>query len=160
MTSAKQTGRRRPHRGHTLFLADFALMSLEAQLRTETNLRSGAAGWVGVEWRPTSIFGKVALDNASMRLYFAGDRTVSRHAGCNDFTGIVESTDEGIDIGPLSTTRKACAPEVMQWEVEFVEALQTTKSIERSIDTMRMVDTDGSVVVELEVAPTGGAGSN
>jgi heat shock protein HslJ len=45
---------------------------------------------------------------------FFEDGKVSGSDGCNDFTGSYElSTGNMIEIGPLASTQKACAPEVM-----------------------------------------------
>ena len=72
---------------------------------------------------------------------------VSGDAGCNTVRGTYAVDGQRVKIGPLATTRKACAEEVMTQEREFLAALEsaTTWSVEG--DTLDMHRADGQRAV-------------
>ena len=71
----------------------------------------------------TSVVGEVTLTAT-----FDAD-TVSGDAGCNTFSGPYQVDGESITIGPLVSTRRACADEELQQQEDaYLAALQLAES--------------------------------
>jgi heat shock protein HslJ len=81
--------------------------------------RFGATNWV-----LASIDGDDVPADVQPTLQFGEDGVVTGSGGCNDYSGPYTVKGRGIDIGPLVTTRKACAPEVMAVESNFLGGLE------------------------------------
>ena len=72
------------------------------------------------------------LPNTSPTLSFEGD-VVSGSDGCNDFTGSYDlSSGNMIEIGPLSSTQKACEADVMAQADVIMSILADTFLYEKS----------------------------
>jgi putative lipoprotein len=54
---------------------------------------------------------------------------ISGQAGCNSFSGAFVETGAVVKIGPLATTRKMCAPALMDLEGKLLAALQAATSV-------------------------------
>ena len=63
----------------------------------------------------------------SLSVTFEGGQ-VSGFSGCNTFQGTYALKGESLSIGPLATTRMACAEPVMQVESAYLEALGSTSA--------------------------------
>lgn len=131
-----------------LFLAGFALVLLQGRQQAERNLGQGAARWVGTEWRPAPA----TNDGVSIR--FAADGTVSGFAGCNEFSGALERSEQSTTFGPLGTTRRACADDAMARERWFLGALESTSTIDWDNDDLLLSDAAGELLLRLEPAPS------
>lgn len=59
-------------------------------------------------------------------LAFSADGSVSGNAGCNNYMGSYTLDGDKITIGPLATTRKMCAEDVMQQEALYIKALESS----------------------------------
>jgi heat shock protein HslJ len=68
---------------------------------------------------------------------------VSGNAGCNTFRGAYVVEGKGVKIGPLATTRKACAEELMKQERELLAALESAVTWAVEGDTLDMHRRDG-----------------
>lgn len=73
-------------------------------------------------WRVEDIDGARA-DAASSTLQFQGADKISGSTGCNRYSAPVTLTGDGLQIGPVIATRKACPPPLMQQEQRFTAAL-------------------------------------
>lgn len=62
-------------------------------------------------------------EGRELHMILRGDDQVSGYAGCNQFTGSVTVTGDGIAFGPIASTRRMC-PDVMQQEDAFLQALE------------------------------------
>ena len=78
---------------------------------------------------------------------------VAGFAGCNSYTGPYTTNGNIAAIGPLATTRAACAADVMTQETAYLAALQGVARVERRGQTLLLEDRNGSIVVAL-VRPT------
>lgn len=72
---------------------------------------------------------------------------VSGDAGCNTFRGTYAVDGKTVTIGPLATTRKACAEELMKQEREFLAALGSAVRWSVEGDTLDMHRKDGQRAV-------------
>jgi heat shock protein HslJ len=80
---------------------------------------------------------------------FAVDGELFGNGGCNAIRGTYEQTGNAITIGPLATTRMACAEEVMAGETSFIEALTSAHSVEATHLKLVLLDADGRELARL-----------
>ena len=75
--------------------------------------------------------------------------SVGGNAGCNDFTGTYGTNGNVVRIGPLATTRQACADDVMSQETAFLAALQGAAIVQPRAGFVNLTDISGSLKVAL-----------
>ncbi|MEM7500573.1 MAG: META domain-containing protein [Pseudomonadota bacterium] len=129
-----------------LFLAGFALVALQGRQQAGQQLGEGAARWVGTDWRPVNADSEVSVR-------FDADGSVSGFGGCNEFFGAIERTDQTLAVGPLGTTRRACAEDVMARERSFLKALESLVAIDREDNALLLRGEDGDLLLRLEPVP-------
>lgn len=79
------------------------------------------------DWSATSIAGKAVIQPGRVTLSFNEGR-VSGRGGCNLYSGPVEYGNGAIKIGPLISTKMACAEEgLMQQESFYLNTLQSAE---------------------------------
>lgn len=100
----------------------------------------------GGVWLVEDINGGGVIDNARLDISFADDG-VSGRGGCNRFNGVWKQDGTKIAIGPLMTTRMACAPALMVLEQKYLAALEaaTTVAFDAS-GAVFLKATDGRVI--------------
>lgn len=129
-----------------LFLAGFALVMLQGR---QIGRPGGGAEITGVSWRPVTIGADTIPDNSGVFVLFEVDGSVTGHGGCNRFTGSLASSDSGIAVGQLASTRMACSEEIMNREMAFMEAVQQTTGFRGDGQRMNLLDSEGNVLVTL-----------
>ena len=80
---------------------------------------------------------------------FAADGQVHGNGGCNSFRGRYDQTGGAITIGPLATTRKACAQEIMARESSFLSVLTTARGVQATHFKLVLLAADGTELVRL-----------
>jgi len=78
------------------------------------------------------------------------DGQVSGSAGCNTYSGpyVMDPVQGTIKIGPLAATMMMCAPEIMDQENQFLEAMETATRYQVSGDTLTLFYPDGTLRFE------------
>ena len=94
-------------------------------------VREAAVGLDGTKWEVTGYNnGRQAVVGpklgTQLNIGFKGGK-VQGFAGCNRFHGPYKMEGNALSIGPLASTRKMCAEEVMAQEQEFLAALETAR---------------------------------
>jgi len=74
---------------------------------------------------------------------------VGGSSGCNTYDGPYTTNGTIAAIGPLATTRMACAEDVMAQETAYLTALQGVGHLERRAQSILLQDINGSTVVIL-----------
>lgn len=140
-----------------LFLAGLALVNLKGlENRSDTNIAS-AAEIVGSAWQPTHI-GEMRLEKETpMFLKFDTDERVTGFSGCNRFFGTFRLVDGALEFGPLGSTSKACPEPENSFELSFLAALQSARSLSSSDDRLTMYDEKAVAVVRYIRAQQGDA---
>ena len=83
-------------------------------------------------------------DTSPVTLRFAADRTLAGMGSCNSYFGpFTIEGDTTIEIGGLGSTRRACAPQVMAAEDEYLTALGSASTVDAT-DRNRLVLEDGA----------------
>lgn len=98
----------------------------------------------GRQWLLEDIEGAGVIDNLNSPIRFNPIGTASGHAGCNRFSGGIVLGPGTIDVGPLATTRRACAEAVMDQEQRFLDALAQSERWQLGDDgLLRLTAADG-----------------
>ena len=77
----------------------------------------------GAEWQVADLAGAGMIERSRVSVRFGADGQLSGQASCNRYSGRYQLSGEGLSIGPLVTTRMACAPALMNQEQRFLELL-------------------------------------
>lgn len=116
--------------------------------------------FVGTNWQVQSYNnGKgglvSSLNTELMTALYAADGTVSGFGGCNNYNGPYTTDGDGIQVGPLVTTRKACLePEtLMDDEAGYLAALQRVASYNIRGAELTMYDAEGARTVVYNASP-------
>ncbi len=80
----------------------------------------------GDEWVVEDLNGGGVIDIARTALKFDGEGGVSGNGACNQYSAAYRLNGEGIEIGPVASTKKACPPAVMSQEILFFDILSNT----------------------------------
>jgi heat shock protein HslJ len=98
----------------------------------------------GTEWGFPGEIGKTARF-----LQFRSDGKVAGSTGCNRFTGSYSQDGHALTIGTLATTRRACLPEAMQREQQFLAMPRNVRHAEGTRLELTLKDADGNALAEL-----------
>jgi heat shock protein HslJ len=82
----------------------------------------------GGVWLVEDVNGGGVIDNARLDASFA-DGKVAGKSGCNRYNGGWQQDGATIKIGPLLSTRMACAPALMTLEQKFLSALEAATTV-------------------------------
>ena len=100
-------------------------------LATGVNNGTGGVGSVAAGTELTAVFGE--------------DGTVAGSAGCNTFSGPYAVDGDGIEIGPLAATRKACQEAVTAQEAAYLKALESATTYAIAGDALELRDASGAL---------------
>ena len=139
-----------------LFMAGLFLVFLQGKTLTPPGAAGGGAALTDVHWRPTYVGAEAIPEDAGLWVQFEVDGSIKGHAGCNSFFGSLETTDDGIKVGSLGSTRMACPEPIMDRESAYLSALQRGTLFEVSGERMSCLDDDRNLLVEFVAgdAPT------
>lgn len=100
----------------------------------------------GEEWTVEDINRKGIIDASHITLKFDDTGRLHGTASCNQYTTTYELSEQ-IDIGQAITTRKSCAPALMQQEQRFLTLLDQITQIDFDIKGALLLSTaDGSTL--------------
>jgi|SRR5262245_743831 len=107
-----------------IFLLTAFILILPSALHSAVNL-------AGSEWRASRIGTSAVSREANLIVQFKSGGKLAGHGGCNRFFGEYKISGNEISIGPIGSTRMACAESVMALEMAFFSALEGAKSFRR-----------------------------
>lgn len=110
--------------------------------------RAGApiSGLQGSEWRATWLADE-RLDHEVTVAFKSGGEVIG-NAGCNMFKGTYTEERGLVEIGPLSTTRKACPADLMDAEDTFLRGLQNATSRKARHLVLVLLDAQSVIVAQ------------
>ncbi len=107
----------------------------------------------GTKWRIESVKDAGAVNPAEARFAVDAEGRIATTVGCNQFSGRADIAGSSLSIGPLASTRMACAPDLMDLEQKYGAALAATRSFQIEGPILRLMDGAGVEVVRLSRAP-------
>lgn len=108
----------------------FAALAFLGACNTPDSMETGIVG----SWRIEDVDGGGVIDSSRLEIQFDADGRVSGHSGCNAFTGPYTRNGAAIDIGPLASTRRACAEALMLQEARVLATLDAVASLVQTAD--------------------------
>ena len=131
-----------------LFMAGIAFVMLQGRQMVQLAATGSGAEVTGIKWRPVTVGDESVPEDTAMYVRFEVDGSIEGHGGCNGFFGSLEQTDSGVGVGPLGTTRVACAEPIMSREMSFLDAVQKTSKFDTGRDDLRLLDDGDNVLAE------------
>lgn len=136
-----------------------SLLLLNAGGTTLAALAAQPTTLAGTSWSVTGVNnGKQAvvgvLTGTELTLQIMSDGTLQGSGGCNRFNGSYTQQGKSLRIGPLASTRMACAePEGrMAQEAQFLAALESTATARREGDKLELRTATGALAVSARMA--------
>ncbi len=111
--------------------------------------RAQAPTWDGVPWRIENIKGAAVVRDSGAMLGIAPDGEANGSSGCNHFGGKASFEGGGLRFGPLSATRMACPPPLMEQEARLFGALSEVRSARVEGPRLLLLSQNGAVLVTL-----------
>jgi heat shock protein HslJ len=112
--------------GQRTVLAVSSIRGVKASQTTKT----AAFSLTGSEWLLEDLGGSGVIDNAQATLSFPEAGKVAGRGSCNRFFGPAQVSGDAVKMGPLGSTRMACAEAVMNQETKYLNALQAAERFE------------------------------
>lgn len=85
-------------------------------------------------------------EGKELHMILRGEDQVGGYSGCNQFTGSVTVTGEGLSFGPIASTRRMCQ-EVMEQEDAFLQALENAQRYSISGEDLAIENANGEVTM-------------
>ncbi|MEG0822754.1 MAG: META domain-containing protein [Burkholderiaceae bacterium] len=128
-----------------LFALPLATLALAACAATPPGAAPGPLATTS--WQADVVAGK----NCSLpsTLEFIDGQRAAGSLGCNRFTAVYELNGTQLKFGPVASTRKMCAPELMSQETAFAKVLESTRSARRDGDALTLYGADNQALVKL-----------
>lgn len=126
-----------------LFLAGFALVSLQSKQRVETATTTGDSDLTRPEWRAVRLFGISVPNDIDMSIEFGGEGRLRGSAGCNRYSGRFEQQAAQFRIASMRATRRSCADRVMSLEESLFEVFRNARKVSVADQELKMFDVDG-----------------
>lgn len=98
------------------------------------------ANLAGSVWVAEEIAGTPVTGDKPITLRFDADGSASGRGGCNSYGGTYTLAGDALSFSPLAATRMACAPDVMDQEQRYFDALAKV--------TRYAVADDGALLLE------------
>jgi len=130
-----------------LFLAGVAFVNLRGMQDQSTSEVVTAETLSASAWLPERLGEMTLAEGTGMWIRFGTDGNISGHGGCNGFFGSYELTVEGLKIGPLGATRRACPEPAMSFEMSYLEALQSVASAAASGSRLTLRNAQGDTLI-------------
>jgi heat shock protein HslJ len=116
--------------GFPRFLAAVCVGLLAASCGSETPMTHPNIDLVGTVWVAETIDGAPVLADVQPVVRFEKDGRVAGDTGCNGFFGSYAVDGDRLSIGPLASTKRACAPPINDQEHNFLAALAGAQRVE------------------------------
>ena len=114
-----------------------------------------AANGVAGPWRIEQARSEPLLDRRQARLDFGADGRLAGHTSCNTLRATYTLVGDALKIGPIATTRMACAQRELEQEDRVLTALELARTARvRSDGLLELRDEDGRGVLRATRLPS------
>ena len=96
-------------------------------------------------WTIEYIKSRPVIDDSPAYIEFREPGRVGGNASCNRFTGSYQKAGTQLTFGKIATTRKTCAPALMEQEYRLLSALEQVSGFHFSNGLLLLVDSDGNI---------------
>ncbi len=98
-------------------------------------------------WTVVEVAGAPVVAGSPVTLTFAPDGQIAGSTGCNSYGGAYTVHGEGLRLGPVHATKRACEPAVMTVEGAFLGVLDQVRAFGLEADgTLVLSATDGRTI--------------
>jgi heat shock protein HslJ len=105
-------------------------------------------------WRIEQARTEPLLDRRQARLDFGADGRLTGHTSCNRLTATYTLAGDKLAVGPVATTRMACAPLQLEQEDRVLTALELARTARvRPDGLLELRDEDGRGVLRATRLP-------
>ena len=111
-----------------------------------------AEALVGIEWTAVAIDGVVPVIDPKPKLRWRSVDQIVGTGGCNGFVGKAMVAGDGVRIGPLAATGKACRTAPTGQEDLFFKALEETRNARLEDGGLVLMDNAGKPLARLTKA--------
>ncbi len=138
--------------GQQLTLSDASGKALATFAKQSTDLTGTSWTVTGYNNGQQAVVSVIA--GSELTVDFGPANTLSGSAGCNRYTGTYQVTGKTIKVGPLGSTRMACADPagVMVQENAFLQALETATAWQLGGDRLELRTANGALAATLSRA--------
>ncbi len=127
----------------------YALAALAVVVSAAVSQANGGTILAGSKWRPAPLSGFAGSDERPVFLEFETADKVGGFAGCNRFFGSFKQSGDKLTLGPLATTRMACAPPISDRETKFLAILEKARLFDVSDSEIALKTWEGAVLLRL-----------
>ena len=85
-------------------------------------------------------------EGKELHMILRGADQVGGYAGCNQFTGSMTVSGDGLSVGPIASTRRMCQ-DVMEQESAFLQALENAQRYSISGEDLAIENASGEVTM-------------
>ena len=128
--------------GRTLLSAALLTLAIQSAMAAAAPIR-------GTHWSFAGDSGP-----SSRHVEFGGGGRMTGFGGCNAFYGGYTLKNGALKTGPVVSTLRACAEDVMARETDFFRILETARSVEVAEAGLLLKGEDGAVLATLVRLPT------
>jgi len=131
-------------------LLPLLLLITSTALAMETN--QPTATLPGTIWQVTTFAGQSPLADHPITFEFDTEGNIAGDASCNRFGGTCTIEGNTLKIGPLRSTRRACEPDIMQQEQNFLALLGAVTTWSMDGNELVLTTPDGEIKAKPQAA--------
>ena len=106
------------------------ITSIKELKDSQARVTMGTFSLIGSEWVLEDLGGGGVVDQIQATLSFPDAGKIAGNGSCNRFFGTADIHGDSIKLGPLGSTRMACAEAAMSQETKYLKALQAAERFE------------------------------
>ena len=125
-----------------------SVAGMPAQASAESETMKPDVTLTNTYWKLVELNGAAVEpgEDRELHMILRGEDQVGGYAGCNQFTGSVTVSGDGLSFGPIASTRRMCA-ESMQQEDAFLQALENAQRYSISGEDLAIENAGGEVTM-------------
>lgn len=106
-------------------------------------------GLEGTRWLVEDLESRGVIDNLQSTLEFPEPGRAAGNLGCNRFFADVRQSGAAIEFGPVASTKRLCAPAVMEQEERYARVLEATTMVLVEGPYLFLLDASGERLARL-----------
>lgn len=103
----------------------------------------GPQALFNIVWQVEDIDRGGIVDSSHITMQMSSEGRIAGSTGCNQYFGTLTLGQTAFEVNGAGSTRRACAPAIMQQETRFLQALQEVRRYKMDGDFVRLYDESG-----------------